>query len=389
MGTAPLTAAALRTVNEASPLDAALAYATLGLPVFPLAAVDRSTGQCLCRDGAACEQVGKHPLVRWADRATTDPVQIRRWWEAWQPAANVAIPTGQRSGLLVVDVDRQHDGLATRQALEAGGHRFPPTLAARSRNGGWHFYYQAPVGLRVANTTSAIAGLGATLGIDVRGDGGYIIAAPSVRPIDPDPATGAPRLGRYEWVAQDHPLAPAPAWVVTPLPRPDATPEPAVSTARRRAVTAGAGGAPKRAESALAAEVRLVATAAEHERNTRLFQAAANLFEICNTGHLDPAQVRAALTDAARSTGLGDREIAQTLDAQWRRKQGVRRPGWDSPPALGLSPARTAAPGSSTSSTAAASTAGTSAARVPPARDRPPRALFAASPAAGRPGFGR
>jgi hypothetical protein len=92
-----------------------------------------------------------------------------------------------------------------------------------------------------------------------------------------------------------------------------------------------AGTAPaKRAAAALAAEVRRVSDARDQGRNTSLFQAAANLFEIVNTGWLDEGQVRAELTAAASAVGLGEREIQQTLDAQWRRKQGVTRPGWNS-----------------------------------------------------------
>jgi hypothetical protein len=85
----------------------------------------------------------------------------------------------------------------------------------------------------------------------------------------------------------------------------------------------------KRVAAALASEVTRVAAARNEQRNTTLFQAAANLFEIVNTGYLDEARVRAELTAAGLSVGLGEREIGQTLDAQWRRKQGVRRAGWE------------------------------------------------------------
>jgi hypothetical protein len=320
-----ITGRELAAVNGVSLLDAAMRYVELGLPVFPVAPVDRSSGACGCRDGKACESVGKHPLVRWADRATTEPAQIARWWGSWKPDANIGVPTGQRSGLVVVDIDRQHDGHATRETLEAAGYVFPPTVAARTRNGGWHFVYQAPVGVRVANTTAALAGVGDTPGIDVRGDGGYIIVAPSIRPIDPDPASGLLRFGQYAWVAQDHLIAPAPPWVVTPKPQPQQQPSPTVQAA----MSGPPGRDPaKRAAAALAAEVGRVATARSEQRNTTLFQAAANLFEIVNTGYLDEAQVRTELTAAGVSVGLGEREIGQTLDAQWRRKQGVRRAGW-------------------------------------------------------------
>ena len=72
--------------------------------------------------------------------------------------------------------------------------------------------------------------------------------------------------------------------------------------------------------------------AGEGHRNAALFHAAANLFEIVNTGYLNEEQVRGELTTAALGAGLGEREIRQTLDAQWRRKSGVRRDGWDPPP---------------------------------------------------------
>ncbi len=70
------------------------------------------------------------------------------------------------------------------------------------------------------------------------------------------------------------------------------------------------------------------AHAGEGQRNVVLFQAAANLFEICNTGWLDEAVVRAELTEAGLAAGLGAQEVRDTLAAQWRRKQAVVRQGW-------------------------------------------------------------
>jgi hypothetical protein len=75
-----------------------------------------------------------------------------------------------------------------------------------------------------------------------------------------------------------------------------------------------------------------VRQARDGHRNAALFHAAANLFEIVNTGYLNEEQVRRELTAASRSGGLGEREIRQTLDAQWRRKSGVRRDGWEPHP---------------------------------------------------------
>lgn len=314
----PVTGEQLAALNGQDPLDAVLAYAALGWPVFPVAPVD-VTGHCGCKYGAACEEPGKHPLVRWTERATTDARQLRAWWH-WQPHANVGAATGQASGLIVVDIDPHHGGELTRRALEAAGHIFPPTLTARTRSGGWHLFYGAPTGHRVANTTGSLAGVGSTPGIDVRGDRGYIIVAPSVRPTSPGPAAGAPHLGRYEWVASQDTLARAPGWVVVGRPR-----EP---LARSRPVPSAASAPERRAAAALDAEVRRVRSAARGERNVALFRAAANLFEICNTGWLDEALVRAELTEAGLAAGLSAPEVSDTLRAQWHRKQGVVRPGW-------------------------------------------------------------
>ena len=312
----------LSELNATTPMDAALAYARLGWSVFPVAPLDRRTGHCGCRDGADCEQIGKHPLVRWGDKATTDQDEIRNWWR-WKPHANIGVATGQRSGLVVIDIDRHHDGLQTRQQLAEQGFTFPPTQAARTRSGGWHFFYNSPGrDRRVPNTEGEIAGVGKAHGIDVRGDGGYIIVSPSVRP-NSIGENGRPMLGRYLWVNRDRPITDAPEWVTAPKPTPvhHVSPRPHFPGENRDLEA--------RAEAALQGEITRVHHAGEGERNRALFFAAANLFEICNTGWLNEQQVRSELTAAAGAVGLGEREIRQTLDAQWRRKTGVRRQGWD------------------------------------------------------------
>jgi Bifunctional DNA primase/polymerase, N-terminal len=325
IGPGGVSGADLSAWNRARPLEAALAYARLGWPVFPIAPVDWCTGLCACRDGAGCEQVGKHPLVRWGDRASTDEDQIRDWWR-WKPLANIGVATGQRSGLVVVDLDRHHDGLRTREQLAERGVIFPPTVAARTRSGGWHFFYTTPPDRLVLNTEGMLAGVGKTPGIDLRGDGGYIIVAPSVRPAL-GPLGARPRLGHYQWADRPNRLAEAPQWVTVPKPAPQVahasgpSVRPRLPSARQNPSARG--------RAALDGEIRRVLQAGEGHRNAALFHAAANLFEIVNTGYLNEEQVRGELTAAALGAGLGEREIRQTLDAQWRRKSGVRRDGWE------------------------------------------------------------
>lgn len=142
--------------------QAAVALADAGIPVFP------------------CAPAGKRPLIFQGGGfkdATTELRQVEAWWRR-APAANIGIPTGQASGLVVVDVDvhgtNGYDALhrADRAGLVAGWE-----FLVRSPSGGLHIYYPAgEVEQRSWQAGSA--------GIDFRGDGGYIIAPPSRRVID-------------------------------------------------------------------------------------------------------------------------------------------------------------------------------------------------------------
>lgn len=155
-------------------LRAALRYAEHGWPVFPLRPRD------------------KRPLtVHGFKNATTDPVQINRWWTE-QPDANIGVPTGAVSGIVVLDVDGEAGEAPLRQL---GGS--VPTLTNLTGKGR-HLLFQYP-GEPIRSRT------GFRDQLDVRGDGGYIVVPPSVHPDE----------HRYEW-DYDHgmgwglPLAPLP-----------------------------------------------------------------------------------------------------------------------------------------------------------------------------------
>lgn len=137
-----------------------------------------------------CEPRGKQPLVRWADYNNRRPTEeeIERWWTKW-PNANIAIICGKISGIVVVDVDTDRGGTTDGQASTG--------LVAKTGGGGFHLFYSYPVGsTRVPNRVGAD-------GIDVRADGGYVIAAPSTH------KSGQ----RYTWLQSDDP-APCPLWVI-------------------------------------------------------------------------------------------------------------------------------------------------------------------------------
>jgi hypothetical protein len=137
---------------------------------------------------------GKEPLVKIKDRVTIPtPEQIREWWTTW-PDAGVAILTGARSGLVVVDLDGL-EGEASWAKLEGSHGPFPPTMEVRTRRGR-HLYFQHP-GIKILTRRSEYFypwGLDQeqAWGVDVRGDGGLVIAPPSqdrvlVNDLDPAP----------------------------------------------------------------------------------------------------------------------------------------------------------------------------------------------------------
>jgi hypothetical protein len=111
-------------------LKAALAYARRGVPVFP------------------CEPGAKRPLTRnghWD--ATKDPHAIGRWWKRW-PFANVAVPTGKKSGVVVLDVDPATGGPESLARLERLGGPVPKTARARTGGGGGSRLLPLPEGDR-------------------------------------------------------------------------------------------------------------------------------------------------------------------------------------------------------------------------------------------------
>ena len=136
--------------------NAALAYARRGVPVFP------------------CEPGAKRPLTQnghWD--ATTDLRVIERWWKRW-PTANVAVPTGKKSGVVVLDVDVDDGGLESLAKLDRAGAPTPKTARARTGGGGIHVFFRYPRGTEIRNSAGLLGP-----GLDVRGEGGYVVVPPS------------------------------------------------------------------------------------------------------------------------------------------------------------------------------------------------------------------
>ena len=167
-------------------LDAALRYAEHGRAVLP---VTRS----------------KKPINANGSRgATTDLQQITAWWEA-HPTAQIGIATGSISGIWVVDVDMKNgnDGL---QALKKEfGDEFiweQETLIQKTSTGGFHFVFAWDDARPVHNTQDVLGG------VDIRGDGGFIVAAPSSFNVEGEWIT-------YRWNDAEYLPIEAPEWAWT------------------------------------------------------------------------------------------------------------------------------------------------------------------------------
>jgi hypothetical protein len=149
-----------------TPLDQALAYAERW-PVFPTGLIPRSDGT-----------FDKVPLVKWAkdpkDRAAVDardPVTIARWWLRW-PDAAISIPTGARSGVIVLDIDVKKGRNGFDTLADLGKSILPDTPIAHTPSGGVHVYFACNKQVEIRNS-AGVKGLGT--GLDVRGDGGQVV----------------------------------------------------------------------------------------------------------------------------------------------------------------------------------------------------------------------
>ncbi|HEV7375936.1 MAG TPA: bifunctional DNA primase/polymerase [Pyrinomonadaceae bacterium] len=166
---------------EESNLQAALDYAQWDdLPVFPVRA-------------------DKAPYTANGFKdASLDSAMIRQYWHKW-PDANIGIPTGEPSGLLALDIDPRHGGDASLTTLiEQNGDKWLETMQARTGGGGHHIIFAHPKGSNIRNSAGRLGE-----GIDVRGDGGYIVVPPSLH------ASGR----RYEWLNNLKPIQP-PEWLL-------------------------------------------------------------------------------------------------------------------------------------------------------------------------------
>jgi hypothetical protein len=275
-------------------LDAALSYARLGLRVLPLwtALPSTSGGKFICACGRLHKDnaAAKHPMGRIVPhglkQATTDGALIKYWWTS-APNANIGIAT---SGCHpVLDVDVRHNGDKTLAELERKNGPLPPTWRVVTGSGGTHVYFTADIEVR--NSAGEIGP-----GLDVRGDGGYVVAPPSMH------ISGR----RYTWdkSPDQTTLASMPAWLLATVQQPALTREWVLGKLIENAEKALAG---KYGSSTANRALELLG------RELGMFVERTEITQTSEFSGLTLDEMRAELVARARRLGL-DRELAGLLE---------------------------------------------------------------------------
>ena len=197
-----------------------------------------------------------------------------------------AIRTGTVSGLCVVDIDPRKGGQLVRDLMT-------PTATVATGGGGWHLYYRHPGG-------PLLAALPGRTGVDVKADGGYVVAPPSVHP-----GTGRP----YRWAGERPVTEMPPALRAALTPPPQAAP-PAVPSGPPTRAAGGISSPP----ALLAALLRAIQTAPEGRRRVTLYGAARGVACMAAAGAITEHDARAALTAAGLAAQQTERDIRAAVD---------------------------------------------------------------------------
>jgi bifunctional DNA primase/polymerase-like protein len=267
---------------------AAAYYITLGWLIFVLGPSKRPVANCAaCRNAepnhnpAACGHVFCHGFYS----ASADLDRFATQLDA-TPNGMIAIRTGAESGLVGIDVDPAHGGVIMPS--------MPRTLSVvtGSEPAGTHAYYNHP-GVHVPNSQGLLGP-----GLDVRGDGGYLVAPPSIHP----------KTGRaYAW---------GPAHQIVEMP------SPLVEACRPKLTVASSTGAPASTsagrditdpDALLAAHLRALAVAPEGRRRSTLYGISRGVARMVTAGAITKADAMRVLTDAGLAAGQSVRETDRAI----------------------------------------------------------------------------
>jgi len=271
---------------------AALYYAArLDLRVFPL------------------KKTGKTPVnANGCSGATKDLEEVRSWWEE-VPEANIGVATGAESGVWILDIDARlpkgvdngMSGLDALALLEERNGALPLTRRSFTSGGGFHLWFRWPADRQIKNRAHLKID-GRPTGIDARGEGGYVVAPPSVHPDGPI----------YRWDRERTELHEAPEWLLDWVsPREIVVAAPALPVVE----VATKGPSLDRYGSAALEKAceRIRATTAGNRHET-IFREAAGIGELVGGGVVDRSAAEAALVSAALAIGKSQREAMRTVN---------------------------------------------------------------------------
>lgn len=287
----------------------AVACWQLGFRVIPVH--DVAFGRCSC-DDPDCESQGKHPAFADWQKPGDDAGADCEWWRQvppdeilhpnWRPRANLGVLTGRHSNVFVVDIDPVHGGWETWQRLTDShlDEPIPSTRIIATGSGGRHYYFRYPE-FTVRNCNP----WGRGAGIDIRGDGGQVVAPPSIS-----------ARGPYQ-VVDDSSVAEAPAWLLAALEEHSKIQRGEPSAASPRVVPTGI----RRAygQAAIRAQAQIMREAPAGDRNNTLNRTAFALGQLAPAAIVTEAEAWAALSDAASAAGLSPAETLRTFQSGWRK----------------------------------------------------------------------
>lgn len=167
-------------------LEHAYQFANLGIPVFPI------------------EVGGKKPLTKNGFKDATTSGEVILAWSKKHPNCNWAMATGEKSGILVVDIDPRDDGIESIKDLQNEHGELPngPLGKTGGEMQGYHHYFRVPV-------TSHLRSGKLSKGIDIKTNGGYVIIP------------GSKTVNEYGWVEgrsiTDVELPDIPGWIIASL----------------------------------------------------------------------------------------------------------------------------------------------------------------------------
>ncbi len=245
--------------------SAALAYAAQGLPVFP------------------CNPLNKRPLTKHGFQdSSRDADIVAQWWKQW-PTAMIGMPTGEASGIWVLDVDDP-------KAFEAAAPALPPTRKVMTGKG-YHLHFANDPEVRNAQRHGARGWPFPELpGAEVRGEGGYVIVPPSVHP-----------SGKaYTWANNDLPVS-APVSLLEVVTRKRGNLSDLYLEPRREVISAAGGSDAPYGLKALENEYVAILLAGDGEQESTLNEAALKLGALVAGGELSAKTAKAKLIEA----GLG------------------------------------------------------------------------------------